>query len=42
MAAAKKVLRYLESRKKIPFKWCALDNAAAMLTQTPSATPKLP
>ena len=27
MAAAKKVLRYLQSRKKIPLKWCAIDNA---------------
>jgi hypothetical protein len=27
MAAAKKVLRYLQSRKKIPIKWCAMDNA---------------
>ena len=27
MAAAKKVLRYLQSRKKIPLQWCALDNA---------------
>ena len=27
MAAAKKVLRYLQSRKKIPLKWCAVDNA---------------
>jgi hypothetical protein len=26
MAAAKKVLRYLQSRKKIPLKWCAIDN----------------
>ena len=27
MAAAKKVLRYLQSRKKIPLKWCAMENA---------------
>jgi hypothetical protein len=27
MACAKKVLRYLQSRKKIPPQWCALDNA---------------
>jgi hypothetical protein len=27
MAAAKKVLKYLQSRKKIPLKWCAIDNA---------------
>ena len=27
MAAAKKVLRYLQSRKKIPIKWCAMGNA---------------
>jgi hypothetical protein len=26
MTAAKKVLRYLQSRKKIPFKWCAMEN----------------
>ena len=27
MAAEKKVLRYLQSSKKIPLKWCAIDNA---------------
>ena len=27
MAAAKKVLRYLQSRKKVPLQWCAIDNA---------------
>jgi hypothetical protein len=27
MAAAKKVLRYLKSRKEVPLKWYALDNA---------------
>ena len=27
MAAAKKVLRYLQSRKKIPLKWFAIDNS---------------
>ena len=27
MAAAKKVLRYHQSRKKIALKWCAIDNA---------------
>ena len=26
MAAAKRVLRYLQSRKKIPLRWCALTN----------------
>jgi hypothetical protein len=27
MAASKKGLRYLQSRKKIPLQWCAIDNA---------------
>jgi len=27
MTAGKKVLRYLQSRKKVPLQWCALDNA---------------
>jgi len=27
MAAAKRVLRYLQSRKKVPLQWCALDHA---------------
>ena len=27
MAAAKKVLRYLQSRKKVPLQWCTIDNA---------------
>jgi hypothetical protein len=27
MAAAKKVLRYLQSRKKVPLQWCPIDNA---------------
>jgi hypothetical protein len=26
MAAVKKLLRYLQSRNKVPLKWCALDN----------------
>jgi hypothetical protein len=34
MAAAKKVLRYLQSRKKIPLKWCATENALALFTAT--------
>jgi hypothetical protein len=32
MAAVKKLLRYLQSRNKVPLKWCALDNVLPGIT----------